>query len=216
MERDAFLARARTAARAAHLPDVDAGRIPVGPEPDAGDLVARFVDALGRVGGVAHRDDPAAVILRLAEAHGVTEYLGWDDAWLPPGLGDALRDGGLGRIHHEVPSSVEGRRRHQLGYFDVVLGVTGAEAAFGETGTVVLRSGPGRPRMASLIPEIHVVVLRCDDIHPDLSRWAATPEAAVGDAANVVFVTGPSRTGDIEMRLNVGVHGPREVHVVLV
>ncbi len=215
MERDAFIARVKAAARAARLPDADPPGLVVPDLPEV-DLTEAFVAALGRVGGVAHRDDPVEVVLALADRLGTSEYLGWDDEWLPPGVGAGLRHGGLSALAGDVPSDAEGRRRHQSGYFDVVLGVTGAEAGFAETGTVVIRSGPGRPRMASLIPEVHVVILAEEAICRSLAHWAEANAGAIVDAANVVFVTGPSRTGDIEMRLNVGVHGPREVHVILV
>ncbi len=219
MERDAFYARVRTAAAAA--------RLPAAPEPDPGlvvpdlaegDLVELFTARLQAVGGVAHRDvDPAEVIGELAAAHGASDYLGWDDRELPdPGLGARLAASGVRRRPAVVPSDPEGRRHHQMGYLDAVLGVTGAEAGLAETGSIVVRSGPGRPRMASLIPDIHVAVLRAEDIHRSLAHWAAVRAGSVVDAANVVVITGPSRTGDIEMRLNVGVHGPREIHVVLI
>lgn len=216
MERDAFLARVRSAVAVARLPeapDSDPGLL----VPDLADvdLVELFVSRLEAVGGVAHRGvDPGEVILNLAETHRTFEYLGWGES-AAPGLGDRLAEGGLRRSEATVPNTPEGRRRHQQGYLDTVLGVTGAEAGLAETGSVVVRSGPDRPRMASLIPDIHVVVLQEGDIVRSLAHWVATRARDVDEVSNLVVITGPSRTGDIEMRLNVGVHGPREVHVVL-
>ncbi|MEA2026292.1 MAG: lactate utilization protein, partial [Chloroflexota bacterium] len=115
-----------------------------------------------------------------------------------------------------VPSSADGRADHQRGYFDVKYGLTGAEAAFAETGSVVVRSGPGRPRMASLIPLIHVVLLPEDRIYRSPMHWLTEPESNAAGAANVVYITGPSRTADIEQKLTLGVHGPRELHVILI
>lgn len=91
------------------------------------------------------------------------------------------------------------------------VGITGAQHAIAETGTLVLASRVERHRLISLVPAVHVAVLTADRILPDLR---AALEASRGDPA-VTFVTGPSRTGDIELTLVVGVHGPRELHVVL-
>lgn len=70
--------------------------------------------------------------------------------------------------------------------------------------------------MASLIPDVHVAFLRRSDIHRSLAHWAAEHGDVLSAHTNVVFITGPSRTGDIEMNLNIGVHGPKQVHVILV
>jgi L-lactate utilization protein LutC len=98
-----------------------------------------------------------------------------------------------------------------------MVGVVEATAGIAATGTIVVDSGR-TGRLVSLLPRVGVFVLREADIVPltgDIlrthkERW---PE---GPPTNVVFVTGPSRSGDIEMRLVVGVHGPGEVHAVLV
>jgi len=77
-------------------------------------------------------------------------------------------------------------------------------------------SGPGRPRLASLLPPVHVAILRADRIYSNLPALV-TALAEKGTAgSNLVIITGPSRTADIEMTLTRGVHGPGEVHVVIV
>jgi L-lactate dehydrogenase complex protein LldG len=98
-----------------------------------------------------------------------------------------------------------------------MVGVVGATAGIAATGTIVVDSDR-TGRLVSLLPRVGVFVLREADIVPltgDVlrshgERW---PD---GPPTNVVLVTGPSRSGDIEMRLVVGVHGPGEVHAVLV
>jgi L-lactate dehydrogenase complex protein LldG len=90
-----------------------------------------------------------------------------------------------------------------------------SEAAWGiaETGSVVLRSSAEEPRARSLLPEVHVSLLAESRILPDLT---ALFERLEGDLPSALaIVTGPSRTADIEQTLIVGVHGPGEVHVVL-
>lgn len=215
MERDAFLRRVGGAVRLAELPDVpDADPGLLVPDLEVVDLVGRFEAALSDVGGELHRGDPAATAVGVAAAHGATSYLSWDDAFLPPGVGTALAGAGLRRLETVVPP--DRRQEHQQLYHDVAMGVTGAEAGLAESGSIVVRSGPGRPRMASVIPTVHLAFLRPADIHRSLAHWASLHAGTIGDAANVVVITGVSRTGDIEMRLNTGVHGPAQVHVALV
>ena len=92
-------------------------------------------------------------------------------------------------------------------------GVSTAVYGLAETGSVVLAASPDEPRGRSLLPEVHVTLLAEDRILPGLEELFA----AVGDAlpSALAIVTGPSRSADIEQKLVVGVHGPGEVHVVL-
>jgi L-lactate utilization protein LutC len=90
-----------------------------------------------------------------------------------------------------------------------------SEALYGlvDTGSVVLAASPEEPRASSLLPDVHVSLLREDRILPGLAELF---EALGGDLPSALaIVTGPSRSGDIEQTLVVGVHGPGEVHVVL-
>jgi L-lactate dehydrogenase complex protein LldG len=90
-----------------------------------------------------------------------------------------------------------------------------SEAAYGlaETGSVVLAASPDEPRARSLLPDVHVSLLREDRILPGLAELFAALGADLPSA--LAIVTGPSRSADIEQTLTVGVHGPGEVHVVL-
>jgi len=89
------------------------------------------------------------------------------------------------------------------------LGVTGVDAALPETGTLVLRSSPEKPRLVSLLPRIHLALLRPIALRPDL-------RPAFQEFKNdgyLVCITGPSRTADIELTVTIGVHGPKALHV---
>jgi L-lactate dehydrogenase complex protein LldG len=96
-------------------------------------------------------------------------------------------------------------------------GVTGAAWGLAATGTVGLCCGPGSPRATSLVPPAHVCVVEVGDLVEDLAealrRLAAEPS---GLASGLVWVSGPSRSADIELTLTLGVHGPASVDVVLV
>jgi L-lactate dehydrogenase complex protein LldG len=97
--------------------------------------------------------------------------------------------------------------------------ITGAFAGIAETGTLVMVSGPDHPVSLNLLPDTHVVVLREDDIvagYEDV--WTRLRERYGKDAMprTVNTITGPSRTGDIEQAMELGAHGPRRMHIIVV
>jgi len=96
--------------------------------------------------------------------------------------------------------------------------VTGAFAAVAETGTLMMTSGPDHPSTLNFLPETHVVVLPASKVvGPYEEAWTRLRAAHDGTPPRTVnFVTGPSRSGDIEQRLLMGAHGPRRLHVVLI
>ena len=104
------------------------------------------------------------------------------------------------------------------------LGVTGADYAIAETGSVIVLPRKGLSRLVSVVPPVHVAIVRPSDVLGTLDdlfalrrleyhRNGADGSADMGSYLN--FITGPSRTADIEQTIVVGVHGPREVHMVL-
>lgn len=95
--------------------------------------------------------------------------------------------------------------------------VTGAFAGVAETGTLMLASGPEHPTTLNFLPDTHVVVLRSDRIAGTYEDAWDRLRAERGDVPRTVnFVTGPSRTGDIEQKIELGAHGPRRLHILLV
>jgi L-lactate dehydrogenase complex protein LldG len=97
-------------------------------------------------------------------------------------------------------------------------GVTFAQFGIAETGTLVLVSAREQNRLASLLPALHIAVLPCSRLVGTLGDAFAVLQGVDGApiARSITFVTGPSRTADIELTLVVGVHGPKTLHVVLV
>jgi len=94
--------------------------------------------------------------------------------------------------------------------------VTPAFAAVAETGTLMMRSGPAHPTTLNFLPDTHVVVLRASQIvGPYEDAWAKLL-AAGAMPRTVNFISGPSRTADIEQTIQLGAHGPRRLHVVLI
>ena len=101
--------------------------------------------------------------------------------------------------------------------FSYDVGVTMAQAAIAETGTLVLESEKERHRLVSLLPPVHIAVVRSDaiclTIGDALKRLRGREKQEMSRA--ITFITGPSRTADIELTLTVGVHGPKELYVII-
>ena len=95
-------------------------------------------------------------------------------------------------------------------------GITGADYALADTGSLVLLSSPREARMISLLPPVHVAVVPRARMLTGLDELFAVLPDPSAISSSMVIITGPSRTADIEQILVRGVHGPREVHVVLV
>ena len=100
------------------------------------------------------------------------------------------------------------------------LGLSGVDYVIAETGTLVLMARSGQMRGVSLLPPVHVAVARTSQVIATLADYLLLAQTAGADPQQyltscVSFVTGPSRTGDIELKLTVGVHGPGELHLVL-
>ena len=132
--------------------------------------------------------------------------LSWGEQQLPmDGLQGMLRSLGVSVARHD-----DG---------DARVGITGVTAALAATGSLVLESGAGRYRGASLLPEVHIALMRAEQILPDLESWEEAQRRedypAFTQASNTTIVSGPSKTADIAHQLVKGAHGPREVHVMI-
>jgi L-lactate dehydrogenase complex protein LldG len=182
-------------------------------------FIERFRRELEALGGVVHEarsaDDIAEIVQSLAASEGGSDVLAWDDETLPvSGVSGALAARGLTVIHQRPGGAQEPQARAR--WERAVVGVTGAAAALAETGSVVVVSGPGRGRLASLLPPIHVALVRRRSLTRSLPMLLAAESGLATSGTNMVVITGPSRTADIEHTLSRGVHGPREIHVILV
>lgn len=174
-------------------------------EPTA--LQARFVQEAETAGCelhvVADAAAAAAVVLRLIGQD--TAVSTWEFSQIPlPGLAEALAEANVARREQDATMRV---------------GITGVDAALAVTGSLVVMSGNGRYRAASLLPPVHIAVVKAGQIVPDLETWWAQQRRQgleqMRQSSNVVVITGPSRTADIAMQLVMGMHGPRDLHVIL-
>jgi L-lactate dehydrogenase complex protein LldG len=100
--------------------------------------------------------------------------------------------------------------------FNVDAGITSAVGAIAETGALILWPSEKEPRLMSIVPSIHIIVLKADTIHNTLLEAMQKENWSEKMPTNVVLVSGPSKTADIEMTLAFGVHGPKELIVLIV
>ncbi len=216
---DEFLQRVRQAVaegnRAGGSPALPE-RGSVGYQGAGADPMIRFRDEFAAAGGQTHlvrdRAGAAAVVLHLVRAHSVRRVLvgaGETLATLP--IVEPLRTAGV----EVVEAGMQQTNRDAI--FAADLGLTGVDYLIAETGSIVLASRPEQPRSLSLLPPIHVAVAERRQILPDLfDLFALLGEDLEKLPACWSIITGPSKTGDIELRLVTGVHGPGEVHVILI
>ncbi len=218
MEREVFLAGVRAAQQRAVLPSMKPG--PLYPKERRRKTVDWFVESATAVGAVVHRaasaDEVRELVREIARGTGQAVFTAWAPDQLPvPGVASYLVLAGLEEAAVSIPAD-DGRAAAVRALDRIGVGVTGADAAFARSGAIALFTGPGRPRMASLVPEVHVAILPEDRIVASLSAWAEITPSALDRSSNLVFIAGPSRSGDIEMTLSIGVHGPRAIHIVIV
>lgn len=216
MDRAGFLARVRHALAGVEGPDLPA-TFPATPASGdgtatpqrflaelavagaTGAAVARYelADAVAEVGSRLAADTPRAVVAPETDEFGAEIEIG-------------LRSAGVQIVRPDGPAGwrTEAERAD--------LGVTSAELAVASTGSVLLVPGPASPRVASLLPTEHLVVMPADRLVPGLENVMLALAATADSSSAPVLVTGPSRTSDIEMITVLGVHGPKRLTVLLV
>jgi L-lactate dehydrogenase complex protein LldG len=126
----------------------------------------------------------------------------WDAEALPYGVAGLVQDAATGASPRAVQAAAD-------------VGLTGCAAAVAETGSLVMLEGPGRPRAASLLPPVHVAIVRADELYATMADYFRAGASAMAASSSCTFITGPSRTADIELTLTLGIHGPGRVVVVI-
>ncbi len=209
-------------------------------QPEKIELLARkFIAEAVRVGVLVHRaadaEEARKHLENIARKYEARLAVIWDDPLLDE-LGvdallkemgvelvsDKLRDssetgGGGAAFGNELEEVRKGINERAA---EATLGITGADYAIAETGTLVLIAAEGRGRSISALPPVHVAVVETERLVSSMEEFLALKSEKEGNDIPgldnyISFITGPSRTGDIELALTIGVHGPRELHVVL-
>ena len=190
-------------------------------------LVEELVVSAEAAGWIVHRAgaaDAAAYVRQVAETLESTSVLRSDHAILDDiGLEKAFQGSPieLQRIAYEESGKSRDAQRAKFRQDMIVanIGVTGVSHAVAETGSVSISAGAGVSRLISLLPPVHIAVVSPDQVVPSLDelfsfRRDEFLERGSLDYANII--SGPSRSADIEQTLIKGMHGPREVHMVIV
>jgi L-lactate dehydrogenase complex protein LldG len=192
----------------------------------AADLIEDLVVSAEAAGWIVRRagpSDAAAYIRQVAETLESTSVLRSDHAVLDEIAVERALEGtaiALHRIAHDEsgPSREVQRAKFREDMIVADIGVTGVNHAIAETGSVSIAAGRGVSRLISLLPPVHIAVVRPDQIVPSLDelfslRRSEFLERGSLDYTNII--SGPSRSADIKQTLIKGMHGPREVHMVI-
>lgn len=168
------------------------------------DEIDLLIEEIDKLSGAAQRmkeGELAGALEALVQSHELKKAALWDTPWLKAlRIEERLRAMGL----EIVPPGAEFQA---LAACD--LGVTEVDFALPETGTLGLLSGPDKPRAVSLLPRVYLALMNPSALRADLHQ--AFAEARQQDY--LIFITGPSRTADIELTVTLGVHGPRWLNV---
>jgi len=209
-------ARASILARLRAAPDSDAvARTEwVPPSISVTDRIQRFTTLIEAVHGEVHQVEAAhwperllsilanrgvkCVLYAPATAYGETLLAAW--------TGDAPR-----LVPYDFP--IEAMKETLVNGVDAA--ITGTNGAIAETGTLVLRPTPDEPRLMSLLPPIHIALLQESAIHDTLAGLMEQEQWAKSMPTNLLLISGPSKTADIEQTLAYGVHGPKELIVLI-
>ncbi len=201
--RTAVLARLAAAQRTARLPTPPAAKPLVSATRSVAECGERFARELAGLGVDGHvESSPEGVRARVSALVEGKKVLSWDPDQLPYGLGAVLGEAARGSSPRADQAAAE-------------IGVTGCHGAIAETGSLAVLSGPGRSRTVSLLPPVHVAIVTPPDFCFTMGEFFAREARRIGEAACCTFITGPSRTADIELTLTLGVHGPGKVVVVV-
>lgn len=172
---------------------------------DANAEIDLMLGEIAKLGGatryVATREELRGALRNLVQAEHVKKATLWQTR--------ELRDLRIAEILAELDVEIVPPDSDKRQWAECDLGVTGADAVLPETGTLVLRASPEHPQMISLLPRVHLAIVRAAALRADLHQVLDE----VKSDKRVHFITGPSRTADIEKTLTIGVHGPKALYV---
>lgn len=221
--REAFLERVKNAVvegnRAGAAPPLPE-RAGIGYQGAAPDPVQRFCQELANAGGTAHLAADAVAVM-----HTIQSILQANNArkivLSRGGLIDRLNlPTKLKEIGMDVKTLDDMPPNSREDFFAADVGITNVYRLIAETGSVVVAANPNEPRSASLLPPVHIAIADRSQILPDLFDLfdlfspTAMPTQSLPPSC-LTLITGPSKTGDIELKLVTGVHGPGEIHVIV-
>jgi L-lactate utilization protein LutC len=210
MSRDPILHKVRTAlGRSAGQAPGEPPRVLLRlPTWEMDERIARFSHALGNLGGKTYVassiEDACSYTARLAAGKCVVAS-----------NAEFLDQCGITRLNG-VQTGIKDAAELRNGCASADLGITSADYALADTGSLVMLASPGEARLISLLPPQHVAIVPSSRLLTGLDELFTLLPDPAERTSSMVLITGPSRTADIEQILVRGVHGPGEIHVVLV
>ncbi|KAB2834361.1 MAG: lactate utilization protein [Candidatus Dadabacteria bacterium] len=181
---------------------------------NSGNVLEQLVKELYNVNTEVYRagtgEEIRERVKEIVRLKGIGSFAAWESDYLSSlGLIGMLEGEGLAHITSHDKNDIAGAG----------MGITGADYAIADTGTLVLLTDGSKPRGVSLLPPVHLAIVRESDIVCNIDELFVILKQKL-DAGEPVpscmtFITGPSRTADIELNLTLGVHGPKELHVII-
>ncbi len=149
-------------------------------------------------------------IIRLIKDKNLRTFSIWESEYLKAlNLKQKLKDGGL--------KLITAKNKNRVSMSDI--GITEADYAISDTGTMVLLANKNQPRSISLLPPIHLAVVKKENIVRNIHDLFVILKDTLSETQELgscmTFITGPSRTADIELNLTLGVHGSKELYVII-
>jgi L-lactate dehydrogenase complex protein LldG len=164
--------------------------------------VERFLDEIKKLSAVGQKLSPKEIdsaLKSLVTERNIRKATVWETPHLRQlGVAEILNSLGIELVSPNAD-------KHEMAECD--LGITEADFLLPETGTLVLKSSHEKPRAVSLLPRIHLAIIRPEMLRADMHNVFAEAK----DSNYLVFITGPSRTADIELTVTLGVHGPKSL-----
>lgn len=197
----------------------------------AGELLEELAGSAVKAGWRVHRarsdEDVVEAITRICVDSGARQALKSGEEMISAlnGLDASLASAGIEtrtavmQQADDEETATRNLAEHRSRLFEADVGITGSDYAIAETGTVVVHPRGGLSRLVSLAPTRHIAVVRRGTVLPSLDELFLLESAAFANgtlASSMNLISGPSRTGDIEGVIVEGIHGPIEVHMVLV
>ena len=168
--------------------------------------VESFLGEIKKLSGIGQKLSPSNIdsaLASLVTQQTIRKATAWETPYLTQlGIAEVLNSLGVELVSPNAS-------KHEMALCD--LGVTEADYLLPETGTLVLKSSVQKPRAVSLLPRVHLAVVRPETLRADMHQVFAEAK----DHHYLVFITGPSRTADIELTVTLGVHGPKSLYVWL-
>ncbi len=192
-------------------------RVPARGKRDLGALFESFSQAIIAAGGTAimaeNKEDALKRLKAILEELGIKTVVMSKDRWTRYlGLKSLVKASGI-----EILELKKDREQYKDACFTAHAGITGADYALADTGTIVITHSENNARLLSLAPETHIALVRKDRLFPDIDTMVVDimKEGETMPSA-ISLITGPSLTADIALQPTYGMHGPKRVYVVFV